>query len=76
MNGGTITSFNSALRVSNGGTINATNVNATATGANAIGVNANNGTINLTSGSGSPLWLEPEIPVSMRQAAATSPRPA
>ena len=31
--------------------INATNVNATATGANAIGVNANNGTINLTSGS-------------------------
>lgn len=51
VNGGTITSVSSALRVGNGGTINATNVNATATGANAIGVNANNGTINLTGGS-------------------------
>ncbi len=51
LNGGNITSVNSALRVRAGGTIRATDVDATATASNASGVLADNGTIYLTGGS-------------------------
>ncbi|KWW34052.1 autotransporter family protein [Cupriavidus metallidurans] len=51
LNGGSVSSLNSALRVDPGGTIFAFNVSAIANGGNAIGVFANSGTINLRGGS-------------------------
>ncbi|UNK48680.1 hypothetical protein MNR01_13130 [Lysobacter sp. S4-A87] len=49
--GGSISSVASALRVQQGGIIDATDVALSASGASAIGVNVNHGTVNLSGGS-------------------------